>query len=111
MRALGGIGPDIENLGHMRLIADKLFGSDYHWSILAAGRHQTNFVTTGAIRGSHVRVGLEDNLYLSRGVLAESNADQVAKIRHILEELSLEIATPEETREMLGLKGSDQVEF
>jgi uncharacterized protein (DUF849 family) len=108
---LGGIGPDLENLGHMRLIADKLFGSDYHWSILAAGRHQTNFVTTGAIRGSHVRVGLEDNLYLSRGVLAESNADQVAKIRHILEELSLEIATPEETREMLRLKGSDQVEF
>lgn len=108
---LGGIGTDLDNLDHMRRIADKLFGSDYHWSILAAGRHQTNFVTTGAIRGGNVRVGLEDNLYLSRGVLAENNAQQVTKIRRILEELSLEIATPTDTRDMLALKGPDQVQF
>jgi uncharacterized protein (DUF849 family) len=108
---LGGIGADLENLVHMRRIADKLFGDSYHWSILAAGRHQTNFVTTGAMMGGHVRVGLEDSLDLSKGVLAESNAAQVAKIRHILEELSLEIATPAETREMLALKGADNVAF
>tara|TARA_B100000029_G_scaffold462824_1_gene495634 strand:- start:755 stop:1627 length:873 start_codon:yes stop_codon:yes gene_type:complete len=108
---LGGIGCDLENLDHMRRIADKLFGQDYQWSILAAGRHQTNFVTTGAIRGGNVRVGLEDNLYLSRGVLAESNADQVTKIRGILEELSLEIATPDETRRLLQLKGPGAVGF
>ncbi|HAD59528.1 MAG TPA: 3-keto-5-aminohexanoate cleavage protein, partial [Planctomycetaceae bacterium] len=103
---LGGIGPDTENLLHMRRIANKLFGDDYQWSILAAGRHQTSFVTTGAINGGHVRVGLEDNLYLSRGQLAESNAAQVSKIGRILNELSLEIATPAETREMLALKGA-----
>ena len=108
---LGGIGTELDNLDHMRRIADKLFGSDYHWSILAAGRHQTNFVPTGAIRGGNVRVGLEDNLYLSRGVLAENNAQQVTKIRRILEELSLEIATPTDTRDMLALKGPDQVQF
>lgn len=108
---LGGIGPDVENLLHMRRIADRLFGQDYHWSILAAGRHQTSFVTTGAINGGHVRVGLEDNLYLSKGVLAESNAAQVRKISRILHELSLEVATPAETREMLALKGADNVNF
>lgn len=108
---LGGIGPDIENLGHMRRIATKLFGSDYQWSILAAGRHQTRFVTTGAMMGGHVRVGLEDSLYLSRGVPAKSNAEQVAKIRHILEELSLEFAGPDDVREMLQLKGADNVGF
>lgn len=108
---LGGIGPDTENLLHMRRIANKLFGDDYQWSILAAGRHQTSFVTTGAINGGHVRVGLEDNLYLSRGQLAESNAAQVSKIGRILNELSLEIATPAETREMLALKGASNVNF
>ena len=108
---LGGIGAEIENLVHMRRIADKLFGSDYLWSILAAGRHQTNFVTTGAIMGGNIRVGLEDNLYISKGALAESNAQQVTKIRGIVEELSLEIASPDETREMLKLKGIDQVKF
>lgn len=108
---LGGIGTDIENLVHMRRIADKLFGDDYQWSILAAGRHQTNFVTTGAIMGGNVRVGLEDNLYLSKGVLAENNAQQVTKVRGILEELSLSIATPTEVRERLGLKGPDKVAF
>jgi len=108
---LGGIGPDIENLVHMRRIADKLFGSDYQWSILAAGRHQTNFVTTGAIMGGHARVGLEDNLYIAKGEMAESNAQQVTKLRGILSALSLDIATPDEVRELLDLKGADQVAF
>ncbi len=88
-----------------------LFGIHYQWSILAAGRYQTQFVTTGAIMGGHVRVGLEDSLYLSKGVLAKSNAAQVQKIRGILEELSLEIATPDEAREMLKLKGAENVAF
>ena len=108
---LGGIGPDIDNLVHMRRIATKLFGDSYQWSILAAGRHQTNLVTAGAIMGGHVRVGLEDSLYLSRGVMARSNAEQVAKIRRILEELSLEIAKPDDVRKMLALKGPEQVGF
>ena len=108
---LGGIGADTENLTHMRRIANKLFGDDYQWSILAAGRFQTSFVTMGAIMGGHMRVGLEDNLYLSKGVLAESNADQVAKVRRITEELSLEIATPAEARQMLALKGAENVGF
>jgi uncharacterized protein (DUF849 family) len=108
---LGGIGADLENLVHMRRIADKLFGQDYAWSILAAGRHQMSFVTTGAMMGGNVRVGLEDSLYLGKGQLAESNAAQVAKIRRILEDLSLEIATPAEAREQLALKGGDQVAF
>ena len=108
---LGGIGADIENLIHMRRIADKLFGGDYLWSVLAAGRFQTRFVTTGATIGGHVRVGLEDSLYLGKGELAESNASQVKKIRGILEALSLEVATPDETRRMLALKGRHQVGF
>ena len=108
---LGGIGADTENLMHMRRIANKLFGDDYQWSILAAGRFQTSFVTIGAIMGGHMRVGLEDNLYLGKGVLAKSNADQVAKVRRIIEELSLEIATPAEARQMLALKGAENVEF
>src|SRR5215208_47096 len=102
---LGGIGPDVENLVHMKGIADRLFGDDYLLSILGAGRHQTRLVTTGAILGGNVRVGLEDSIYLSKGVLAESNAQQVEKIARILRELSLEPATPDEAREMLGLKG------
>ena len=109
---LGGIGADIENLAHMRRIANKLFGEEnYEWSILAAGRHQMNFVTTGAIMGGNIRVGLEDSLYLGKGQLAESNADQVSKIRRIVEDLSLEIATPTEARERLRLKGGDLVKF
>lgn len=108
---LGGIGPDSENLLHMRRIADKLFGDAYHWSILAAGRYQTRFVTMGAAMGGHVRVGLEDSLYLAKGVLAESNAAQVAKIRRMLEELSLEIASPDDVRAMLCLKGAADVGF
>jgi len=108
---LGGIGADIENLVHMRRIADKLFGQDYQWSILAAGRFQTNFITTGAIMGGNVRVGLEDSLYISKGKLAESNGQQVEKIRRILGELSLDIATPDQARSMLKLKGGDDVAF
>jgi uncharacterized protein (DUF849 family) len=105
---LGGIGPEPENLMHMKHVADRLFGDDYYWSILGAGRHQTNLVTMGAILGGSVRVGLEDSIYLSNGQLAESNAEQVAKIVRIVGELSLEIATPDEAREMLALKGADR---
>lgn len=109
---LGGIGADLENLMHMRRMANKLFGEEnYEWSILAAGRHQMSFVTTGAILGGNVRVGLEDSLYLGKGELAKSNGDQVAKIRRILEDMSLEIATPAEARERLALKGGDNVAF
>jgi uncharacterized protein (DUF849 family) len=105
---LGGIGADPENLLHMKATADRLLGDAYYWSILAAGRHQTNFVTMGAILGGSVRVGLEDSIYLEKGVLAQSNADQVAKIARILGELSLEVATPDEARELLALKGAEQ---
>jgi uncharacterized protein (DUF849 family) len=104
---LGGIGPDVENLIHMKNTADRLFGDDYRWSVLGAGRHQTNLVTIGAIMGGNVRVGLEDSLYLSRGRLATSNAEQVAKMVRILGELSLDVATPDEAREMLALKGAE----
>ena len=97
---------------HMRRIANKLFGEEnYEWSILAAGRHQMNFVTTGAILGGNVRVGLEDSLYIGKGQLAKSNAEQVTKIRRIVEDLSLEVATPIEARQRLSLKGGDQVAF
>ena len=96
----------------MRRIANKLFGEEnYEWSILAAGRHQMNFVTTGAILGGNVRVGLEDSLYIGKGALAKSNAEQVTKIRRIIEDLSLEVATPKEARARLALKGGDQVAF
>lgn len=105
---LGGIGADPENLMHMKTIADKLFGEDYLFSVLAAGRHQIPFTTMAAAMGGHVRVGLEDNLMISRGKLAERNADQVAKIRRIVEEIGREPATPDEVRVMLGLKGADQ---
>ncbi len=108
---LGGIGADEENLMHARRIADKLFGDEYRWSVLAAGRHQMNFVTMAAMLGGNVRVGLEDSLYIAKGALAKSNAEQVAKIRRIIEDLSLEVATPAEARAMLGLKGGDMVAF
>jgi uncharacterized protein (DUF849 family) len=107
---LGGIGPDPENLSMMRASADRLFGREnYQFSILGAGRHQMPLVTMGAIVGGHVRVGLEDSVYLAKGVKAKTNAEQVRKIRRILEELSFEIATPAEARAMLGLKGRDRV--
>ena len=108
---LGGIGAEPDNLLFMKRTADRLFGEDYEWSILAAGRHQMGFATMGAMMGGNVRVGLEDSLYIAKGKLAESNAQQVAKIRRILEDLSLEIATPAEARERLGLKGGDRVGF
>ncbi|MEH6833159.1 MULTISPECIES: 3-keto-5-aminohexanoate cleavage protein [Falsihalocynthiibacter] len=105
---LGGIGADPENLIHMKRIADKLFGDTYTFSVLAAGRHQMPLITMSAAMGGHVRVGLEDSLMISRGKLAKTNADQVAKIRRIVEDLGREVATPTEARAMLGLKGSDQ---
>jgi uncharacterized protein (DUF849 family) len=105
---LGGIGPDPENLMHMKVIADKLFGEDYMFSVLAAGRHQIPMITMSATMGGHVRVGLEDSLMISRGKLAVTNAEQVAKIRRIVEDLGREVATPAEARDMLGLKGSDR---
>ena len=109
---LGGLGPDPENLVTMRATADRLFGRDgYRFSILGAGRHQMPLLTMGAVMGGNVRVGLEDSLYLGKGQLAKSCAEQVLKIRRILEELSLEIATPDEARAMLGLKGRDAVAF
>ncbi len=108
---LGGIGADTENLVHMKRIADKLFGDSYYWSILGAGRHQMGLLTVGAQMGGNVRVGLEDSLYLGRGRMAESNADQVKKIRRILEELSLTVASADEARQMLQLKGANAVAF
>jgi uncharacterized protein (DUF849 family) len=108
---LGGMGPDLENLMHVKTIADKLFGNDYYLSVLAAGRHQMAFTTLSALLGGNVRVGLEDSLYAGKGKLATSNAEQVAKIRRILEELSLEIATPDEARQLMETKGKDNVSF
>ncbi len=108
---LGGQGADTENLLHAKRIADKLFGDDYRWSVMASGRHQMPFTTMGAINGANVRVGLEDSLFAGRGRLATSNAEQVRLIRSILEPLSLEIATPAEAREILALKGGDNVAF
>src|SRR3546814_934011 len=107
---LGGIGADPENVLHMKRIADKLFGDAFHWSVLAAGRFQLPFVTLSAILGGNVRVGLEDSLYAGKGRLAKSNAEQVSIVRGILESLSMEVATPAEARQMLSLKGGDQVE-
>jgi uncharacterized protein (DUF849 family) len=100
---LGGIGANPDSVVDMRRTADKLFGRDYEWSMLAAGRNQMALGTMAAIMGGHVRVGLEDNLWIGPGRLAESNAEQVAKIRRILEELSLEIATPDEARAIIGI--------
>jgi len=108
---LGGIGADMENVMFMKQTADRLFGDDYVWSVLAAGRFQMPFITQAAMMGGNVRVGLEDSLYIGKGQLARSNAQQVAKIRHILEELGLGIATPVEAREILQLKGGDMVKF
>jgi uncharacterized protein (DUF849 family) len=108
---LGGIGADPEDLMHMRRTADRLFGGDYLWSILAAGRHQMGLCTMGALMGGNVRVGLEDSLYIGKGRLATSNAEQVAKIRRILGELSLDVASPTEARALLRLKGKDEVGF
>jgi len=108
---LGGIGADTRNLLFMKETVDRLFGDSYYWSVLAAGRHQIPFATQAATIGGNVRVGLEDSLYIGRGQLARDNAEQVSKIRRIAEELGVEIATPAETRAILGLKGGNQVGF
>ena len=108
---LGGIGADIDNLTHMKRIADKLFGDDYLFSVLAAGRHQIPLTTAAAAMGGHVRVGLEDSIFIAKGRLAQSNAEQVTKIRTIVEQLGREVATPAEVRRMLDLKGSDRTAF
>ena len=108
---LGGIGADIDNLMFMKRTADRLFGNYYLWSVLAGGRHQFNFCTNATMMGGNVRVGLEDSLYIAPGKLASSNAEQVAKIRRIVEELGYQAATPAEARQMLGLKGADRVKF
>nr|WP_067290179.1 3-keto-5-aminohexanoate cleavage protein [Marinobacterium profundum] len=108
---LGGMGADPDNMTHMYSVAKKLFGDSFEWSVLAAGRNQMPFATQSAIMGGNVRVGLEDNLYIGAGQLATSNAEQVLKIRRIVEELGLRVATPDEARERLGLKGKDQVGF
>ncbi len=108
---MGGIGADIDNLIFMKRTADRLFGDGYHWSVLAAGRDQMPFCTTAAIMGGNVRVGLEDSLYIAKGKLAQNNAEQVTKIKNLLADLSLDIATPDEARHMLNLKGGDQVAF
>jgi len=108
---LGGIGTHPEDLMHMRRTADRLFGDSYVWSILGAGRNQIPLATIGAAMGSNVRVGLEDSLWIGPGKLAESNAAQVTKVRQVLEGLSLEVATPDEAREILELKGGDAVNF
>ena len=108
---LGGIGADMDNLVFMKRTADRLFGSEYQWSVLAAGRHQMPFLTQAALLGGNVRVGLEDSLFLERGRFATSNAEQVVKIRRILAEMGLDPATPAEARSMLGLKGADSVRF
>jgi uncharacterized protein (DUF849 family) len=106
---LGGMGADPENLTHMVRIADKLFGRDYMFSVLAAGRHQMPMAAQAAAMGGHVRVGLEDSLTIGRGTLARSNAEQVAKVRGIVEALGRVVASPDEARRMLGLKGADRV--
>lgn len=109
---LGGIGPDLDNLLFMKRTADRLFGEEsYRWSVLAAGRHQMPFLTQAALLGGHVRVGLEDSLFIERGKLATSNAQQVEKIVRILGEMGLEAATPTEAREILSLKGGHRVGF
>jgi len=108
---LGGIGPEVDNLIFMKRTADRLFGNDYHWSVLGAGGAQMSLAATASQMGGNLRVGLEDSLFISRGKLADSNAQQVAKVRRIVEDLGCEIATPDEAREILGLKGGDKVAF
>jgi uncharacterized protein (DUF849 family) len=108
---LGGVGADLDNLLHMHTIAEKLFGDSFEWSVLAAGRHQMPFATQASMLGGNLRVGLEDSLFIGPGALAKSNADQVTKIRGIVESLGRTIATPAQARERLGLKGAEHVGF
>ncbi|MDA1116408.1 MAG: 3-keto-5-aminohexanoate cleavage protein [Proteobacteria bacterium] len=107
----GGIGPHPEDVMHMKRTADRLFGDAYYWSVLGAGRNQMFIAAMSAVMGGNVRVGLEDSLWLGRGTLAKTNAEQVAKARRIIEEVGLQVATPNEAREMLKLKGARNVNF
>lgn len=111
INTLGGIGPDIDNVVFMVRTAQRLLGNDAEIAVLGGGRYQFDLITVGALMGCNVRVGMEDNLYIAKGKLAESNADYVAKIRRIFDELSLQIATPEEARERFALKGAGNVRF
>ena len=108
---LGGIGAHPEDVLHMRRTADRLFGGDYRWSVLGAGRHQMPIAMQSILLGGHLRVGLEDSLYAGRGRLAKSNAEQVTLARELVEHLGFEVATPDEAREILNLKGGDKVDF
>ncbi len=108
---LGGIGPHPEDVAHMKRTADRLFGDNYHWSVLGAGRHQLAIAAQAVSMGGNLRVGLEDSLWLGAGKLAKSNADQVRAARQIVEAMGLEIATPADARAMLELKGADKVNF
>ncbi len=108
---LGGMGADPDNMQHLHNVAQRLFGDSYEWSVLAAGKSQMPFATQSAMLGGNLRVGLEDSLYIGRGALAKSNAEQVTKIRQIVENLGMTVATPAEARERLGLKGGDMVKF
>ena len=108
---LGGIGPHPEDVAHMKRTADRLFGDQYHWSVLGAGRNQLPIAAMAASMGGNVRVGMEDSLWIGAGRLAESNAQQVKAARQIIEGLGLEIASADEAREILKLKGGDRVAF
>ncbi|MEZ5804420.1 MAG: 3-keto-5-aminohexanoate cleavage protein [Rhizobiaceae bacterium] len=108
---LGGIGQHPDDVTHMKRTADRLFGDDYRWSVLGAGRMQMQIALQSVLLGGNVRVGLEDSLWAGKGRLAKSNAEQVTIVRKLIEDLGLEIATPAEAREMLALKGGDQVNF
>jgi uncharacterized protein (DUF849 family) len=108
---LGGIGPHPEDVLHMKRTADRLFGKDYHWSVLGAGRNQLPIAAQAAAMGGNVRVGLEDSLWAGKGRLAQSNAEQVRMVRQIIEGLGRSVATPDEARAILSLKGGDQVAF
>jgi uncharacterized protein (DUF849 family) len=108
---LGGIGTHPEDVMHMKRTADRLFGSDFRWSVLGAGKDQFRIATQAVSMGGNIRVGLEDSIWIARGELASSNAQQVEKARRLVEGLGLSVATPEEAREMLSLKGGDLVNF
>jgi uncharacterized protein (DUF849 family) len=108
---MGGIQPSVENLVHFVSVADKLFGSDYIWSVLAAGKEEFSLGTVGTAMGGNVRVGMEDNLYMAKGELAKSNADLVQKMKKILNLLGYECATPAEARKILSLKGQNETSF
>ncbi|MGE5615807.1 MAG: 3-keto-5-aminohexanoate cleavage protein, partial [Bacillota bacterium] len=108
---LGGIGPHPEDVAHMRRTADRLFGHDYEWSVLGAGRNQLPIAAQSASLGGHIRVGLEDSLWIGPGKLAETNAQQVKAARQIIEGLGFEVATPDEARDILKLKGGKRVSF